>query len=59
MPGLRIGMVEIPNELQRQILWAKYSSDISTPGLIQKSMYYYMQYFNWNDYLKSIDKIYM
>ena len=58
MPGLRIGIVEIPNELQRQILWAKYSSDISTPGLIQKSMYYYMQYFNWNDYLKLIDKIY-
>ena len=58
MPGLRVGIVEIPNELKRQILWAKYSSDISTPGLIQKSMYYYMEYFNWNNYLKSIDKIY-
>ena len=58
MPGLRIGIVEIPNELQRQILWAKYSSDISTPGLIQKSMYYYMKYFNWNEYLKSIDRVY-
>ncbi len=58
MPGLRIGIVDIPRELQKKILWAKYSSDISTPGLIQKSMYYYMKYFNWEEYLNSIDKVY-
>ncbi|MCC3867677.1 PLP-dependent aminotransferase family protein [Terrisporobacter mayombei] len=58
MPGLRIGIVDIPRELQKKILWAKYSSDISTPGLIQKSMYYYMKYFNWEEYLKNIDKVY-
>ena len=58
MPGLRIGIVDIPMELQEKILWAKYSSDISTPGLIQKSMYYYMKFFNWEEYLKSIDKVY-
>lgn len=58
MPGLRIGIVDIPRELQKKVLWAKYSSDISTPGLIQKSMYYYMKYFNWEEYLKSIDKVY-
>ncbi|MGL4911351.1 MAG: PLP-dependent aminotransferase family protein [Romboutsia sp.] len=58
MPGLRIGIVEIPNELLKKVLWAKYSSDISTPGLIQKSMYYYMEYFNWDDYLSSVEKIY-
>ena len=58
MPGLRIGMVEIPMELQSQILWAKYSSDISTPGLIQKSMFYYMNCFNWKQYLNNINNIY-
>lgn len=58
MPGLRIGIVDIPIELQKKILWAKYSSDISTPGLIQKSMYYYMKYFDWDNYLKRLDKIY-
>jgi len=58
MPGLRIGIVEIPNELLKKVLWAKYSSDISTPGLIQKSMYYYMEYFNWNEYLDSVEKVY-
>lgn len=58
MPGLRIGIVEIPMELQSKILWAKYSSDISTPGLIQKSMYYYMSCFNWEEYLNHINDIY-
>lgn len=58
MPGLRIGIIDIPRELQKKILWAKYSSDISTPGLIQKSMYYYMKYFNWEEYLNNIDKVY-
>ena len=46
MPGLRIGIVEIPNELLDIILWAKHASDISTPGLIQKSMYYYLENFS-------------
>lgn len=58
MPGLRIGVVEIPNELLQKVLWAKYSSDISTPGLIQKSMYYYMENFDWDEYLKNIEDIY-
>lgn len=58
MPGLRIGIVEMPNELLKKVLWAKYSSDISTPGLIQKSMYYYMNNFDWKNYLSHIEKIY-
>lgn len=58
MPGLRIGIVEIPMELQSKILWAKYSSDISTPRLIQKSMFYYMNCFNWKEYLNNINSIY-
>lgn len=58
MPGLRIGAIQIPSELTKKILWAKYSSDIATPGLIQKSMYYYMEKFDWNEYLQNIEKIY-
>ncbi|MEF9992454.1 MAG: PLP-dependent aminotransferase family protein [Romboutsia sp.] len=58
MPGLRIGIVEIPDELLKRVLWAKYSSDISTPGLIQKSMYCYMKNFDWNNYLDNIETIY-
>jgi 2-aminoadipate transaminase len=58
MPGLRIGFIEMPMEILNKVLWAKYSSDISTSGLIQRSLYYYMEYFDWYDYLKNVGKIY-
>ena len=58
MPGIRMGIVEIPNELLNTILWAKYSSDISTPGLIQKSMYYYLENFSLETYLKGVEEVY-
>ena len=58
MPGLRMGIVEIPNELLDNILWAKHSSDISTPGLIQKSMYYYLENFSLESYLKIAEEMY-
>jgi len=59
MPGLRIGLVEVPEKLMKKILIAKHSSDISTPGLIQKSMYYFMRNFEWDEYLKNMEKVYM
>lgn len=40
MPGFRIGIVEIQNELLDIILWAKHSSDISTPGAILPGTYF-------------------
>ena len=58
MPGLRMGIVEIPNELLEVVLRAKHSSDISTPGLIQKSMYYYLENFSLEKYLKSVEEVY-
>ena len=58
MPGLRIGVVDIPPELMKNILWAKYSSDISTPGLIQSSLLCYMEEFDWDNHIEKMDKIY-
>jgi 2-aminoadipate transaminase len=58
MPGLRIGLVEMPSEILKKILWAKYSSDISTSGIIQRSMYHYMENFNWDEYIKKVEKAY-
>ena len=58
MPGLRIGVVNIPQELMKNILWAKYSSDISTPGLIQSSLLCYMEEFDWDNHIEKMDKIY-
>lgn len=58
MPGLRIGVIDIPPELMKNILWAKYSSDISTPGLIQSSLLCYMEEFEWDKHIEKMDNIY-
>ena len=58
MPGLRIGVIDIPPEFMKNILWAKYSSDISTPGLIQSSLLCYMEEFDWDKHIEKMDKIY-
>lgn len=58
MPGLRIGLVEMPVEILRRVLWAKYSTDISTSGLVQRSMYYYMSNYSWSEYIDKIQSLY-
>lgn len=58
MPGLRLGLVEMPNEILKKVLWAKYSSDISTSGIVQRSMYHYMENFDWDNYINDIEKSY-
>lgn len=58
MPGLRVGVVCMPKSLLRRALESKYSSDISTSTLIQKSLYYYMEHFEWKKHLDIIENIY-
>lgn len=58
MPGLRVGVMDIPTELINRVLISKYSSDISTSTLIQKSLYYYMDKFNWKNHIINVEKIY-
>lgn len=58
MPGLRIGFMDIPFSLLNKVIWAKYSSDISTSSLVQKSLYYYMRHFNLRNHLKNLEEIY-
>lgn len=58
MPGLRVGVMDIPLELMNRVLISKYSSDISTSTLIQKSLYYYMDKFDWKSHIASVEKIY-
>ena len=58
MPGLRVGVMDIPSELVNRVLLSKYSSDISTSTLIQKSLYYYMDKFNWKKHIAAVEKTY-
>ena len=58
MPGLRIAFIVIPDELLQEISSAKHISDISTPGLIQRSFNLYMKKGEWEENLRRINKIY-
>ncbi|SHJ54391.1 MocR-like pyridoxine biosynthesis transcription factor PdxR [Tepidibacter formicigenes] len=58
MPGLRIGLMDIPIGLLNKVIWAKYSSDISTSSLVQKSLYYYIRNFNLKIHLKNLEQTY-
>ncbi|MGB3367022.1 MAG: PLP-dependent aminotransferase family protein [Acidaminobacteraceae bacterium] len=37
MPGLRLGFMVAPTDIEKQIMFAKHTSDISTSGLIQRA----------------------
>ncbi|MEG0250093.1 MAG: PLP-dependent aminotransferase family protein [Peptostreptococcus sp.] len=58
MPGLRVGVMDIPTELMNRAMLSKYNSDISTSTLIQKSLYYYMDKFDWKKHISVVEKIY-
>lgn len=58
MPGLRVGVMCIPEQLVDMFVLSKVNSDISTSTLIQKSLYYYMNKFDWGNHISNIEKIY-
>lgn len=58
MPGIRIGLMSIPKDIYEMRLVSKSLHDISTSTLIQKSLFYYFDRFNWKEHLKCIDKLY-
>lgn len=54
MPGLRIGYMIVPEKLQANISEAKHTTDISTPGLIQRSFYHYLKKGCWRKHLEKV-----
>ncbi|MBN2618446.1 MAG: PLP-dependent aminotransferase family protein [Spirochaetales bacterium] len=57
MPGLRLGCLIPPKSLYNRILKTKLSTDISTPGLLQKSFAHYLAKNNWIDYFENIKTV--
>lgn len=43
MPGLRIGYMVLPNKLTQEVIAAKFSSDISSSGLMQMAIYLFLK----------------
>lgn len=47
MPGLRMGLIVLPKKIQQIVMEAKYTTDISTSGFLQRAMTYYLEENGW------------
>ncbi|KUG04537.1 transcriptional regulator, gntr family domain / aspartate aminotransferase [hydrocarbon metagenome] len=58
MPGLRLAFLLAPKNIIPGLLRAKHSSDISTPGLIQRAFDLYLRKGLWEKHLEYMKEIY-
>lgn len=58
MPGLRLGFLVVPMNLNNQIMLAKQTSDISTSSLIQRAFDLYLRKGIWRRHITYMKKIY-
>lgn len=54
MPGLRIGFLMIPKKIMHNVMNAKYTTDISTSGFMQKALDYYFRNNDWKKHIETI-----
>lgn len=54
MPGLRIGFSVLPKTISKSIAKAKYTTDISTSGFIQKALEIYLSGNTWQKHIESV-----
>lgn len=47
MPGLRMGLMVLPRKIHQVVMEAKYTTDISTSGFLQRAMAYYLEENGW------------
>ncbi|MGN0136489.1 MocR-like pyridoxine biosynthesis transcription factor PdxR [Anaerotignum sp.] len=47
MPGLRMGLIVLPKKIHQAVMEAKYTTDISTSGFIQRALEYYLRENGW------------
>jgi DNA-binding transcriptional MocR family regulator len=58
MPGLRVGCMAIPGILIEEFTKIKHTSDISSSGLIQRSLDLYFRSEKWDEHLQYMKEIY-
>lgn len=56
MPGLRIGFIIIPKKIMKSVVTAKYTTDISTSGILQKALDYYFKQEGWQNHIEVMRK---
>ncbi|MGL4790740.1 MAG: PLP-dependent aminotransferase family protein [Anaerotignaceae bacterium] len=54
MPGLRIGFAVMPKKVINKMMTAKYTTDISTSGFLQKALNIYLEENKWQEHIEKI-----
>ena len=54
MPGLRMGFAVLPKKILQKMMTAKYTTDISTSGFLQKALDIYLNENPWRQHIISI-----
>ena len=58
MPGLRLGFMALPYDIQGKVVEAKHTTDISTSGLLQRAFDLYIRKGYWSRHFKFMHGIY-
>jgi len=58
MPGLRLAFLSVPQDLANSVLAAKHTTDISTPGIIQRAFDLYLRKGIWKKQINFMKEIY-
>lgn len=58
MPGIRIGFITLPNNLFKDIIQAKHTTDISSSGFLQRAFDEYLRSGYWESHIERVKKSY-
>lgn len=58
MPGLRIGFIIVPQAISTAVMNAKHHTDISSTGLIQRTVDLYLREGQWDEHINQMRVIY-
>ena len=58
MPGVRIGFITLPNNLFKNIIRAKHTTDISSSGFLQRAFDLYLRAGYWKSHIDNTKKVY-
>lgn len=58
MPGVRIGFVTLPNNILRDIIKAKHTTDITSSGFLQRAFDEYLRTGYWKKHIERVNRVY-
>lgn len=58
MPGLRLGFMVLPKAISEEVLSAKYATDISTSGFIQRAFELFINNGDWEKHIRYMRSIF-